>query len=71
MWDFTHAPLDRMLGGRYDVHLTEPAQCAAELNDGRADLGLIPIAALTPELRIVPGCAIASLGSGCGRSRLW
>ena len=61
MWDFTHAPLDRKLAERYDVHLTEPSQCARELNEGRADLGLIPVAALTPELRIVPGCTIASL----------
>jgi chorismate dehydratase len=28
---------------------------------GRADLGLIPIASLTPDLAIVPGCTIASL----------
>jgi chorismate dehydratase len=62
MWDFTHGPRDRVLGGRYDVHLTEPAQCARELLAGRADLGLIPVAALTPGLRIVPGCTIASLG---------
>ena len=62
MWDFTHGPLDRVLAGRYDVHLTEPAQCARELHEGRADLGLIPVAALTPELRVVPGCTIASLG---------
>ena len=62
MWDFTHAPLDRVLAGRYDVHLTAPAECARELHEGRADLGLIPVAALTPELRVVPGCTIASLG---------
>jgi chorismate dehydratase len=60
MWDFTHGPRDRVLGGRY-VHLTEPAQCARELLEGRADLGLIPVAALTAGLRVVPGCAIASL----------
>ena len=61
MWDFTHGPRDRILAGRYDVHLTEPSKCALELNQGSADLGLIPIAALTPELCIVPGCTIASL----------
>jgi chorismate dehydratase len=32
-----------------------------ELEQGRAGLGLIPIAALTSELAIVPGCTIASL----------
>jgi chorismate dehydratase len=62
MWDFHHPPLQAVLAKRYALHLTEPAQCARELLEGRADLGLIPIAALTPELRIVPGCAIASLG---------
>jgi chorismate dehydratase len=61
MWDFHHPPLQASLATRYELHLTEPSQCARELLEGRADLGLIPIAALTPELRIVPGCTIASL----------
>ena len=54
MWDLPSNP-------RYDLHYMLPAQCAAELLTGHADLGLIPIAALTPELAIVPGCTIASL----------
>jgi chorismate dehydratase len=49
------------LRAHYDVHYTTPANCAAELLNGTADLGLIPIASLTPELAIVPGCTIASL----------
>ena len=61
MWDFYHPPLESTLARRYDLHLTQPSQCARELLDGSADLGLIPIAALTPEVRIVPGCTIASL----------
>ena len=61
MWDFHHPPMQSALASRYVLHLTEPSQCARELLEGRADLGLIPIAALTPELRIVPGCTIASL----------
>jgi chorismate dehydratase len=61
MWDFDHPPLASALAARYQVHSTKPAQCAIELLEGRADLGLIPIAALTPELAIVPGCTIASL----------
>jgi chorismate dehydratase len=61
MWDFEHAPRATELRGRYDVHLTQPSQCAVELREARAGLGLIPIAALTPELAIVPGCTIASL----------
>ncbi len=61
MWDFEHPPVNASLAARYELHYTRPSQCAAELLAGRADLGLIPIAALTPELRIVPGCTIASL----------
>ncbi len=66
MWDFEHAPRRGELAGRYAIHYTQPAQCAAELQAGRAGLGLIPVAALTPELAVVPGCAIASLD--CVRS---
>ncbi len=61
MWDFEHPPTNTHLAERYDLHYTQPSLCAAELLSGRADLGLIPIAALTPELAIVPGCTIASL----------
>lgn len=61
MWDFERPPLAQGLGDRYALHYTQPSQCAAELLRGRADVGLIPIAALTPELSIVPGCTIASL----------
>jgi chorismate dehydratase len=43
-----------------------PALCAEELLAARADLGLIPIASLTPDLAIVPGCVIASID--CVRS---
>ena len=61
MWDFEHPPHQAELAARYDIHYTQPSQCAVELQHGRAGLGLIPIAALTPELAIVPGCTIASL----------
>ena len=60
MWDFEHAPRSVELRECYDVHVTAPSACARELLAGTADLGLIPVAALTPELRIVPGCTIAS-----------
>ena len=62
MWDFTHAPLNTVLSKRYAIHFTNPAGCARELLAGEADLGLIPIAALTPELAVIPGCCIASVG---------
>jgi len=61
MWDFEHPPLASTLAERYSLHYTQPSLCADELLAARADLGLIPIAALTPSLAIVPGCAIASL----------
>jgi chorismate dehydratase len=62
MWDFEHPPLAATLAERYILHYTQPSLCADELLAGRADLGLIPIAALTPDLAIVPNCTIASLG---------
>jgi len=61
MWDFEHPPLAATLSGRYNLHYTRPSLCADELLSGRADLGLILIASLTPDLAIVPGCTIASL----------
>ena len=61
LYNFEHEPTASQLRAHYDVHYTTPANCAAELLAGTADLGLIPIAALTPELAIVPGCTIASL----------
>jgi chorismate dehydratase len=60
LYDFEHEPTATQLREHYDVHYTSPSICAAELSSGTADLGLIPIAALTPELAIVPGCVIAS-----------
>ncbi|MDP9049471.1 MAG: menaquinone biosynthesis protein [Acidobacteriota bacterium] len=66
MWDFEHPPRNAELAARYDIHYTQPALCADDLLSGRADLGLIPIASLTPSLAIVPGCTIASLD--CVRS---
>lgn len=60
LFSFEHEPLATELRSRYTVHYTTPAQCAAQLRAGEADLGLIPIAELTPELAVVPGCTIAS-----------
>jgi chorismate dehydratase len=62
MWDFEHPPLDAALARRYRIDRMAPSECAARLSDGTAELGLIPIAALAfaPQLRILPGCTIAS-----------
>ena len=64
MWDFEHPPLNEELARRYIVERMTPSECAARLADGRADIGLIPIASLatTPGLHILPGCTIASKG---------
>lgn len=62
LYDFEHDPRAAQLREHYSLHYTQPSACAAELAAGTSDLGLVPIAALTPQLAIVPGCAIASLG---------
>jgi chorismate dehydratase len=60
LYNFEHDPTATALRKLYDVHYTSPSLCADELHSGTADLGLIPIASLTPQLAIVPGCTIAS-----------
>jgi len=64
MWDFEHPPLADELAKRYRIDRMTPAECAARLASGEADIGLIPIAALAtlPQVRILPGCTIASKG---------
>jgi chorismate dehydratase len=64
MWDFEHPPLADKLARRYRIDRMTPAECALRLVSGQADIGLVPIAALatSPELRILPGCTIASKG---------
>ena len=64
MWDFEHPPCAAELARRYSIDRMMPSECAARLADGRADIGLVPIAALAanPGLRILPGCTIASKG---------
>jgi chorismate dehydratase len=65
MWDFDHPPLAVPFAERYDIESMMPAQCAERLASGAADLGLVPITAFarSSDLRIVPGCAIASKGA--------
>ena len=60
LYDFEHDPAASRLRANYTLHYTSPANCAHQLVNNEADLGLIPIAALTPDLAIVPGCTIAS-----------
>ena len=58
MWDFEHG----VAGSAFEISYTLPAQCAASLRDGSADIGIIPAAAYCsiPDLAIIPGVAIAS-----------
>jgi chorismate dehydratase len=58
MWDFEHG----IAGAAFDIAYTLPSQCAAELERGTADIGIIPSAAYAtiPNLSILPGVCIAS-----------
>jgi chorismate dehydratase len=61
MWDFEHTGLGR----EFDIISTVPSECAEMLRTGAADIGIVPVVALSyiPDLRIIPNVAIASKGS--------
>ncbi len=58
MWDFEHGSA----GKAFDISYTLPSECAAQLEAGTADIGIIPSAAYAHicGLSILPGVAIAS-----------
>ena len=58
MWDFEHGKA----GADFEISYTVPSQCAGQLADGSADIGIIPAAAYTtvPDLLVIPGVAIAA-----------
>jgi chorismate dehydratase len=62
MWNFEHAPQADVLRNLFEVEYTLPSHCAQLLAAGKADIGIIPVAAYAtiPNLRILPGVAIAS-----------
>ncbi len=60
MWSFEHEPSRSALAARYSIQEDTPSECAARLHSGQADIGLIPVAAHTSSLAVIPGCAIAS-----------
>ncbi len=63
MWDFEHLEESRPnAASNFDVSYTVPSRCAAELQQGSADIGIIPAAAYASisDLAILPGVAIAS-----------
>lgn len=58
MWDFEHGSS----GANFDISYTIPSKCAAALQAGDADIGIIPAAAYAtiPDLIVLPGVAIAA-----------
>lgn len=58
MWDFEQGTA----GSDFEISYTLPSSCAAQLQAGTADIGIIPAAAYTgiPDLVILPGVAIAA-----------
>lgn len=58
MWDFEHGTA----GGQFEISYTLPSNCARQLAEGTADIGIIPAAAYTqiPGLQVLPDVAIAS-----------
>jgi chorismate dehydratase len=58
LWDFEHGER----GAGFEISYTIPSLCAASLEDGSADIGIIPAAAYTsvPDLLILPDVAIAA-----------
>ncbi len=59
MWDFEHGNS----ASQFDISYTLPSGCARALEQGNADIGIIPAAAYASiaGLQILPGVAIASL----------
>ncbi|HTW48638.1 MAG TPA: menaquinone biosynthesis protein [Acidobacteriaceae bacterium] len=62
MWSFEHEPDRARLSERYCISSDTPAECAAKLASGAADIGLVPVAAFAanPSMEVIPGCTIAS-----------
>jgi chorismate dehydratase len=60
MWDFEHGNL----GHDFDISYTVPSVCAAQLREGQADIGIIPVITYgtIPGLVVVPDVAIAARG---------
>ena len=58
MWDFEHG----QASDDFDVSYTVPSRCAAQLSEGSADIGIIPVAAYAavPGLLVLSGVAIAA-----------
>src|SRR3977135_2468963 len=62
MWDFENGESAARLRQNFEISYTIPSRCAEQLNEGSADIGIIPVAAYTtiPDLVIIPEVAIAA-----------
>lgn len=62
MWDFENGESARRLAESFSIEYTIPSSCAQQLQEGSADIGIIPVAAYTsiPDLLVVPDVAIAA-----------
>src|SRR5215467_9851421 len=62
MWDFENGESSQRLHQQFEIGYTIPSDCARQLSEGTADIGIIPVAAYTtiPDLVIVPDVAIAA-----------
>lgn len=60
VWGLLHGPQK----GRMDLRFVVPSECADDLSEGRADIGLVPIIELArqPDLTVIPGSAIVCRG---------
>lgn len=61
VWGLLHGPQK----GRMNLRFVLPSECADDLREGRADIGLVPIIELArqPDLSVIPGSAIACQGA--------
>lgn len=63
MWDFEHDPTPELVQN-FRVGYTLPSLCAAQLQEGSADIGIVPVitTATIPDLVIVPDVSISAKG---------
>jgi chorismate dehydratase len=62
MWDFEHGETAAELQRHFSLSYTVPSHCAAQLQAGTADIGIIPVAAYATiaDLVVVPDVGIAA-----------
>ena len=63
MWNFEHQPTAE-LTSNFEISYTVPSQCARALQEGTADIGIVPVITYTtiPGLVVIPRVTIAARG---------